>query len=203
VTFEIQGGTWFDRVPPPAFPVSAAERRTTLNGAAAQLARRGLGLLTDLRINGEAFQHQGVWHVDLQSEQDYWRARLHPGTPTPSLRSQLSRVWIEERAPDFPDAPGSPSADPYEVWQRLAPGPDAPCLRRPVPARTVRHLHGRRIIQVTPLGWAWNLRAISEPYDRNGEITVNCCSAEHYYRWLNDGRAADVAPLPLYVLWTE
>lgn len=201
--FEVEGGDWFDRTPPPAVPVPAADLLGDLDSRPALLIRSGVGVLSGLRIFGEAYEHHGRPHVDLQSEEGYWRARLNPGTPAPALRTPLERVRVEYRQVDEQAPAPATAADAYEVWDRLAPGPDTPGLRVPVPARTVRHLHGRRIIQVTPLGWAWDLRAISEPYDLDGDITLNCCSAQDYYRWLIFGTPPPVAPLPLYLLWTE
>lgn len=205
-SLSIDGGDWFSATPPAAVPVPAATMVGNLTALSAMVTRPNIGVLTDMRVFGEATAVEGVLYADLLSEHDFWRSRLHPGTAVPALRVPLDRVWVEHRldppaAQPAQEAPAS--GDLYDVWRRLSPGPDVPGARIPRPARGVSHLHGRRIIQVTPIGYAWNLRAISEPYDLDGEITVMCTAAEDYYSWIIDGSQPEAVPLPLYLLWCE
>ncbi|MFE0107100.1 hypothetical protein, partial [Streptomyces sp. NPDC059009] len=122
-------------------------------------------------------------------------------------RVPLDRLFLEHRLeydPEHPTAASPPQADPNSVLRRLAPRPDLPGVRAPMPARSVTHLHGRRIIQVNPLGFAWDLRAISEPYQNaEGDIVLNLTSAYEYHRWLLTGADPDAVPVALYLLWTE
>ncbi|GAA1930647.1 hypothetical protein [Streptantibioticus ferralitis] len=205
---EIEGGEWYRAVPPPAVPVPARHMPPELHGKPALAVIDGLGALHDLRILGDAHQDQtGRW-VNVVPELDYWRTHITPGTSAPARRVPLDQVWVEHRLPyeasaERPFTAAVPASDPNALLRRLAPGPGTPGGRTPLPARTVPHLHGRRIIQVNPLGFAWNLRAVSEPYDLDGEITVNVVSAHDYYRWVITGKAPDPTPIALYLLWTE
>lgn len=201
--------TWHEAVPPAAVPVPA-QHVPELPTARAVAVVPGHGVVSDLRILGEAQPDgDGVTRVDLVPELDYWRTRIIPGTPVMPRRLELTHVWVEHRLNYDPDAEHQaqqlPSpGDARALLRRVAPAPDQPGSRVPVPARTVPYLHGRRIIQVTPLGFAWDLRAVSEPYqDIEGEIMLNLASAWDYYRWLLTGTPSDPVPVPLYTLWTE
>ncbi|GAA2100531.1 hypothetical protein GCM10009801_73130 [Streptomyces albiaxialis] len=201
--------TWHQAVPPAAVPVPAAHV-AELHRARAIASLPGIGLLHDLRVLGEARRDaDGTDRLDLVPELDYWRTRITPERPVIPRRVDVDRVWIEHRLDYEPDEdqeqrPVPPPGDAGALLRRLAPGPDQPGARTPVPARTVAHLHGRRIIQATPLGFAWDLRAVSEPYDTDGEIVLNLTSAYDYHRLLLTGQAPDdLTPCPLYLLWTE
>jgi hypothetical protein len=201
---EVDGGEWYRAVPPPAVPMPAAHI-PDLHGERAVLSEPGIGIVHDLRVLGDA-QHDaaGSW-ADVVPELDYWRTQVSPGR-VPSRRVPLDRLYIEHRLAYDPEQPRAdrPRADANAILRRLAPSCDLPGVRTPMPARTVTHLHGRRIIQVTPLGFAWDLRAISEPYQNGeGDIVLNLTSAHEYYRWLITGIEPDVVPIGLYLLWTE
>ncbi|MEU3356101.1 hypothetical protein [Streptomyces sp. NPDC037389] len=208
-SLEISGGDdWFRAVPPSAVPVPAA-MLSDLHRQRAIAAFDGVGLLHDLRILGDAHHEAHGTSVDVVPELDYWRTRFSPATPVAARRLPIDQVWVEHRL-DYqrPAEPGqeppSSAGAPAALLRRIAPGPSQPGARTPVPARTVGHLHGRRVIQSTPTGWAWDLRAVSEPYqNEEGEITLNATSANDYYRWIITGTLPEAIPLPLYLLWTE
>ncbi|AWN32614.1 hypothetical protein DKG71_42295 (plasmid) [Streptomyces sp. NEAU-S7GS2] len=166
------------------------------------------GIVTDLRVIGDARTDGTTTWCTVAADLDYWRARVSPGSSIPTRRVAIENLWIEHRLDYVPPAPGEQQqeldpGDGLALFRRMAPGAGSPAARMPVRARTAPNLHGRRIIQVTPMGFAWDLRAISEPYDRAGEITVNLCSAHDYYRWLITGQPPEPTPLGLYLLWTE
>ncbi|MGW5119174.1 hypothetical protein ACWEQ8_27580 [Streptomyces noursei] len=201
---EIEGGDWYHAVPPPAVPVPAANLADLDGGRAIETA--DAGVLTDLRIVGATSRESGATFCTVMTELDYWRARLSPGQAVAARSVPIERLWVEHRlayTPPTPDSQPRPAPDGFAIFRRLAPTAGSPTARMPVPARTVPHLHGRRIIQVTPLGFAWDLRAVSEPYDLDGEVTVNVCSARDYFRWVVTGHRPEPAALGLYLLWTE
>ncbi|GAA2687012.1 hypothetical protein [Streptomyces lunalinharesii] len=203
---EIDGGDWYHAVPPPAVPVPAANL-ADLDGQRA-IETADAGVLTDLRIVGATSREGATTSCTVTTELDYWRARLSPGQAVAARSVPIDRLWVEHRLAYIPpssDAQPARSAtgDEFAIFRRLAPTANSPAARMPVRARTVSHLHGRRIIQVTPLGFAWDLRAISEPYDLDGEVTVNVCSARDYYGWVISGRRPEPTALGLYLLWTE
>ncbi|MDJ0345890.1 hypothetical protein QMK19_35240 [Streptomyces sp. H10-C2] len=203
---EVEHGEWYRAVPPPAVPMPAAQMPPDLHGKPAIAVTPGHGLLADLRVLGSVRRDpDGSAWVDVVTEADYWRTQISPGSVTQARPVRLDHLWIEHRLEpdDRAQVPG-PAGDPQALLRRLAPGPDSPGARTPVPARTVPHLHGRRIIQTTPLGWAWDLRAVTEPYeDDQGDILVNLTSAHDFYRWQITGHPPDVVPCGLYLCWTE
>lgn len=202
---EITGGEWYRAIPPPAVPVPASNTPDLAGRRAIEVAD-DTGIVADLRVYGDARTEGPTTWCTVTTELDYWRARVSPGSPVPTRRVPIERLWIEHRLSYTPPEPGEQPEDPddrFALFRRLAPAPGSPAARVPVRARMVPNLHGRRIIQVTPLGFQWDLRAISEPYDRDGEITVNLCSAHDYYRWRITGQPPEPTPLGLYLLWTE
>ncbi|MFD8386173.1 hypothetical protein ACFV2X_48035 [Streptomyces sp. NPDC059679] len=205
---QVEGGHWYRAVPPPAVPVPAVHMPPDLHGQRAIVSGQA-GILHDLRVMGDA-QHSpdGTTWLNVVPELDYWRAKIAPGSIASPQRVPIADVWIEHRLPYEPThgdkaTSSTPAGAPDTLLRRLAPQPNHPGARTPVPARTVPHLHGRRIIQATPLGFAWDLRAVSEPYEADHEITLNLLSANDYYRWLITGDAPEVTPSALYLLWTE
>ncbi|WP_434600099.1 hypothetical protein [Streptomyces sp. A5-4] len=206
---EVEGGTWYRAVPPSAVPMPAAQMPVDLHGQRAVISEPGIGILHDLRILGSARQEHGVTWLDVVPELDYWRTKISPG-PVATRCLPIDQIYIEHRlaydppAADVVVAPPAATADPASLLRRLAPRPDMPGVRTPVPARGITHLHGRRIIQVAPLGFAWDLRAVSEPYqDSAGDIVLNLTAAYDYYRWVITGAEPDITPIGLYLLWTE
>ncbi|BBG20774.1 hypothetical protein RVR_P233 (plasmid) [Actinacidiphila reveromycinica] len=198
-------GEWFRAVPPPAVPVPAANIPEP-HGQPALVVLPGEGVQHDLRVLGDIHRDgDGKAWLDVVGEADYWRRQINPGSIAQTRRHQIDHVWVEHRLPpDNRAVPPPPAGEPQALLRRLAAGPDSPSARTPVPARTVPHLHGRRIIQVTPLGFAWDLRAISEPHEsHDGEIVLTLTSAYDYHRWLLTGHAPDGVSIPLYLLWTE
>ncbi|MFH8993142.1 hypothetical protein [Streptomyces sp. NPDC017940] len=201
---EIEGGEWYRAVPPPAVPMPAANMPPDLHGARAILSDTGTGSIYDLRILGDAHRGTGNPEVDVVPELDYWRAKIQPDRPVHPRRVPLSQIYIEHRLPYEPGAEPTAPAEPAFLMRRLAPRPEQPGARTPVPARSVGTLHGRRIIQVTPLGFRWDLRAVSEPFeDDNHDIVVHLTSAQEYYQWVLAGIDPEPVAIGLYLLWTE
>ncbi|MFK8851607.1 hypothetical protein [Streptomyces sp. Ac-502] len=182
---QILGGDWYLAVPPPAVPVPAAHV-PDLPGRRAIETCPGTGIITGLRI----YSTDDPATCTVVTELDYWRARIVPGGPVPTRRVPVDRLHVEHRLPYEPPPVGEQpeaGADQFGIFRRIAPAPDSPAARTPVPARDVRNLHGRRLVQVAPTGFAWDLRAVSEPYDQDGEVTANVTSAHDYYRWVITG----------------
>ncbi|MDI3390153.1 hypothetical protein QIS99_28765 [Streptomyces sp. B-S-A8] len=201
---------WYRQVPPSAVPVPAAHMPPDLHGHRGIVADPDVGIITDLRIIGTVRHGSDGAVVDVLPEIDYWRSRIIPDRPVYPRRVPLERLYVEHRLPyeaptaDQPVPPEPSSADAGALLRRLAPAPDQPGARIPVPARTVTNLHGRRVIQSTQLGFAWNLRAISEPYETaDHDIRVNLCGVEAYFRWVITGVQPEPVPVDLYLLWTE
>ncbi|MFI5752437.1 hypothetical protein ACIBBE_42825 [Streptomyces sp. NPDC051644] len=208
---KIEGGdAWYRAVPPPAVPVPAVNMPPDLHGERAILSDPGTGSIYDLRILGDVRRDSGSATVNVVPELDYWRTTIAPHRPVHPRTVPLEHVFIEHRLPYEPPGqdqlPPEPprTGDADYLLRRIAPGPDQPGARTPVPARTVGNVHGRRIIQATPLGFSWDLRAISEPYETEAhDIVVNLTSAHEYYRWILTGSHPDPVPIGLYLLWTE
>lgn len=201
---EIEGGEWYRAVPPPAIPMPAANMPAELHGARAMLSDTGTGSIYDLRILGDAHRGDGEPRVDVVPELDYWRTKIQPDRPVHPRRVPLDHVYVEHRLAYEPGAEAKTPADADFLLRRLAPRPEQPGARTPIPARSVGTLHGRRIIQVTPLGFRWDLRAVSEPFeDDNHDIVVHLTSAHEYYQWLLTGIDPEPVAIGLYLLWTE
>ncbi|MFI1831319.1 hypothetical protein ACH41E_33470 [Streptomyces sp. NPDC020412] len=197
---------WYLAIPPPAVPVPAAHASGELHGRPAMVSVPGVGVLHDMRCVG-GLHRDGV---ALVPEVDYWRAEFEVGRGLTPQRIDVDHVFIEHRLayeappgsapPPRPPLPGDPQA----LLRRISPRPDLPSGRIPVPARTVGHLHGRRIIQVTKLGFAWDLRAVSEPYeDPQHGLAVRLTSVPEYYRWTITGEDPNPVPIGLHLLWSE
>ncbi|MEU8623075.1 hypothetical protein [Streptomyces sp. NPDC048623] len=201
----IASGDWMLSVPPPAVPVPAAHVMD-LHGRAAMASDPGVGVLHDLRIVGDRDRD----FVHVVTELDFWRSQYDAARPLNPRRLPIEDVYVEHRLPYEPPSPGAtpppppPTSNPSALLRRLAPRPDLPGGRTPVPARTAGHIYGRRIIQATPLGFAWDLRAVSEPYDDKAlGIVVRLTSVPEFYRWLLTGSDPNYQPVSLHLLWTE
>ncbi|MET9162081.1 hypothetical protein ABZX56_30535 [Streptomyces parvulus] len=203
---EIEGGdAWYRAVPPAAVPMPA-RHMPDLHGARAILTDPAVGCIYDLRILGDSDGQ----HVTVVPEIDYWRTRITPERPIHPRRVPIDQVHVEHRLAYDPPPPGQLPPEPPRthaadyLLRRLSPRPDQPGARTPVPARTVGNVHGRRIIQATPLGFSWDLRAISEPYENDHhDIVVNLTSAHEYYAWALTGAHPSPIPIGIYLLWTE
>ncbi|MCW8383949.1 hypothetical protein [Streptomyces justiciae] len=207
---EFEGEAWYRAVPPPAIPMPAVHMPPDLHGERAIISDPDVGTLYDVRVLGSVHRDAaGAW-ANIVPELEYWRAKIHPERPIYPRRVPLEHVYIEHRLPyEAPEAgqlpPPPPDAStPAYLLRRLAPSPDQPGARTPVPARAVGNLHGRRIIQTNPMGFSWDLRAISEPYENDKhDIVVNLTSAHEYYTWLLTGAHPNPVPIGIWLLWTE
>jgi hypothetical protein len=106
--------------------------------------------------------------VSVQEEADYYRARSGVKN-TMRFAAGVSRVWVEQYVsqPDLDDDLGADDeiAPSCNAWlSDVVDDPGAPRLIRPVPARDVHALTGRRVIHVRGQGTiATGLRAVGEP----------------------------------------
>lgn len=207
---EFEGDAWYRAVPPPAIPMPAVHMPPDLHGERAILADPGIGTICDLRVLGTIRHDASEPSVAVVPELDYWRTKIQPEHPVYPRHVPLARLYIEHRLPYEPPAAGElpppppQASDAAQLLRRLAPQADQPGARIPIPARSAGSLHGRRIIQTNPMGWAWDLRAISEPYENDKhDIVVNLTSAHEYYAWILTGRDPDPIPIGIWLLWTE
>lgn len=196
---EVDGGDWYEAVPPPVIPVPAPHVPDLAHRAA--MLSTSYAVAHDMRVVTDAQQdHDGVWRVDIAPEIDYWRGICDAG-PVTYQRVPLPQVWVEQRLTG--NHPHAPADTATALLRRLTPDAEHPGWRWPEPARTTR-LHGRRLIQVSKLGFAWDLRAVSDPYETpDGTIVVNIASTRDYFRWICTGHAPHVTPVPIYLLWAE
>ncbi|MFJ2819104.1 hypothetical protein [Streptomyces sp. NPDC087294] len=207
---EFEGDAWYRAVPPAAVPVPAVHMPSDLHGARAILSDPAVGTVYDLRVLGDIQHHGTTPTAAVVPEIDYWRTKIYPGRPVHPRHIPLADLSIEHRLPYQPPeagelpAPPPQTTDPGYLMRRLAPRPDHPGARTPIPARAAGNLHGRRIIQVNPLGFTWDLRAISEPFENDQhDIVVNLTSAHEYYAWLLAGFDPNPKPIGIWLLWTE
>jgi len=127
--------------------------------------------------------------VSVQDEADYYRA-LSGVKNTMRFAAGVSRVWVEHYVsqPDLDDDLGADDkiAPSCNAWlSDVVDDPGAPRLIRPVPARSVHALTGRRVIQVRGDGTiATGLRAVGEPsWTHDGTIIVPVIDERDWYLW--------------------
>jgi hypothetical protein len=162
--------------------------------------------------------------VGVQEEADYYRALS--GVPdTPRLAAGVSRVWVEQYIghpqgrPDGCGDGGSQTggracdgADPQ--WNRdawladVTEDPGQPRVFRPVPARTVPALTGRRLIHLAGGGEVTtDLRAVGESaWTADGTIVVPVVDEPDWYLWAsrsNNERHPSLRAVEISSLWVE
>jgi len=151
--------------------------------------------------------------VSVQDEADYYRA-LSGVKDTPRFAAGVSRVWVEQYVsqPDDDDddlAADDKIAPSSNAWlSDVVDDPGAPRLIRPVPARSVHALTGRRVIHVRGDGTtATDLRAVGEPsWTHNGTIIVPIIDEHDWYLWTarsNNMRHPSMRSMEVSSLWVE
>jgi hypothetical protein len=150
--------------------------------------------------------------VSVQDEADYYRA-LSGVKSTMRFAVGVSRVWVEQYVsqPDRDDDLGAEGeiAPNTDAWlSDVVDDPGAPRLMRPVPARAVHSLTGRRVIHVGGDGMiATDLRAVGEPsWTDGGTIIVPVIDEHHWYLWTmhsNNLRHPSLRAVEISFLWVE
>jgi hypothetical protein len=151
--------------------------------------------------------------VSVQDEADYYRA-LSGVKDTPRFAAGVSRIWVEEfvSQPDLADetvGDGDEIAPSSNAWlSDVVDDPGAPRIIRPVPARSVHALTGRRVIHVPGEGTiATDLRAVGEPsWTHDGTIIVPVTDEHDWYLWTmrsNNMRHPSLRAVEISSLWVE
>jgi len=150
--------------------------------------------------------------VSVQEEADYYRA-LSGVKNTMRFAVGVSRVWVEQYVsqPDLDDDLGADDeiAPSCNAWlSDVVDDPGVPRLIRPVPARSVHALTGRRAIHVRGDGTiATGLRAVGEPsWTRDGTIIVPVVDEHDWYLWTersNNMRHPSMRSMEVSSLWVE
>lgn len=150
--------------------------------------------------------------VSVQEEADYYRA-LSGVKGTPRLAAGVSRVWVEQYVsqPDSGDdlATEGETGPNRNAWlSDVVDDPGAPRLIRPVPARAVHALTGRRVIHVGGDGTiTTELRAVGEPaWTGDGTIILPVIDEHDWYLWAarsNNLRHPSLRAVEISSLWAE
>ena len=150
--------------------------------------------------------------VSVQEEADYYRA-LSGLKNTMRFAVGVSRLWVEQYVsqPDLDDDLGADDeiAPNCNAWlSDVVDDPGVPRLIRPVPARSVHALTGRRVIHVRGEGAiATGLRAVGEPsWTRDGTIIVPVVDERDWYLWTersNNMRHPSMRSMEVSSLWVE
>jgi len=151
--------------------------------------------------------------VSIQEEADYYRA-LSGEENTPRLAAGVSRVWLEQYVsqPDGDDGSvvgdGQTPANPNSWLSEVIDDPGAARLIRPVPARVVHALTGRRVIQVGGDGTiTTDLRAVGESaWTDDGTIVVPIIDEHDWYLWAkrsNNLRHPSLRAVKISSVWVE
>jgi hypothetical protein len=150
--------------------------------------------------------------VSVQEEADYYRA-LSGVESTMRFAVGVSRVWVEQYVsqPDTDDRLGAEGeiAPNSNAWlSDVVDDPGAPRLIRPVPARGVHAMTGRRVIQVRGDGTiVTDLRAVGEPtWTDGGTIIVPVIDEHDWYLWTmrsNNMRHPSLRAVEISSLWVE
>jgi hypothetical protein len=150
--------------------------------------------------------------VSVQEEADYYRA-LAGVQNTPRLAAGVSRVWVEqyvsqaENQLDTHEDADLPSNG--NAWLAgVTENPARPRVIRPVPARTVHALMGRRVIHVAGDGEiTTDLRAVGESsWTAAGTIIVPLVDEYDWYQWAsrsNNLRHPSLRAVETSSLWVE
>jgi len=150
--------------------------------------------------------------VRVQEEADYYRA-LSGVKDTPRLAAGVSRVWVEQyvghaERQQSVSQDADPQSNPNAWLADVANDPGQPRLFRPVPARTVHALTGRRVIHVARDGEiTTDLRAVGESaWTREGAIVVPVVDEPDWYLWAsrsNNERHPSLRAVEITSLWVE
>lgn len=178
----------------------------------------GLGWRDGLRIVSEVQDLRGQDGrvveptVSVQEESDYYRA-LSGVKGTSRLAAGVSRIWVEQyvgQAEREQSVQGGtdPQRNPDAWLADVIEDPGQPRVFRPVPARTVHALTGRRVIHVAGDGEiTTDLRAAGESvWTTDGTIVVPVVDEPDWYLWAsrsNNERHPSLRDVEISSLWVE
>jgi hypothetical protein len=151
--------------------------------------------------------------VRVQEEADYYRA-LSGVKGTPRLAAGVSRVWVEqyvghaERQQSMQQDDSDPQSNPNAWLADVTDDQGQPRVFRPVPARTVHALTGRRVIHVASGGEVTtDLRAVGESaWTTDGAIVVPVVDESDWYLWSsrsNNLRHPSLRAVEISSVWVE
>jgi|BarGraIncu00222A_1022003.scaffolds.fasta_scaffold02235_5 hypothetical protein len=150
--------------------------------------------------------------VRVQEEGDYYRALS--GVPgMPRLAAGVSRIWVEqyvshrERHQNM-NEDIDPQLNPNAWLAEVTEDQGQPRVFRPVPARTVHALTGRRVIHLASGGEiTTDLRAVGESaWTNDGTIVVPVVDEPDWYVWAsrsNNERHPSLRAVEISSLWVE
>jgi hypothetical protein len=150
--------------------------------------------------------------VKVQEEGDYYRA-MSGVEDMPRLAAGVSRIWVErymghaQRQTNSREAI-EPQSNPNAWLADVTENPGAPRIFRPVPARTMHALTGRRVIHVGAGGEiTTDLRAVGESaWTSGGTIVVPVVDEADWYLWAsrsNNQRHPSLRAVEISSLWVE
>ena len=188
--------SWLPTPPAPVVPTPVGQRRN-LRGQRVIVGDADHGWRGDLRAD-DPIDHRGHLAVPVLHELDYYRAELTK-TETTTRLVPASEVWVEQ----ITETPPAPEASSGDVLSRLV-NLDAPPPRAPIAARDMPRLTGCRVVLVAPAGTRRDVRASSEPYQRDdATICVRVCPEPDWYRWTLTGQTPTSTAAPIYLIWAE
>ncbi|WP_025273492.1 hypothetical protein [Haloglycomyces albus] len=167
-----------------------------MDGVRAVCGESGIGWVADMRAYPPITEDR-VLLVPVATEADHYRAVDESDRPRTQLW-KADRVWIEA----FNTNNGKVLAPMPTLFERLI-DPDRPPSRAPIPASDIAFLAGRRL-------WWWHLeafrdnyRAVSEPFEEDGEIFVRITDEKSWYRWRQVGTRPRVLDAFIQHLWAQ
>lgn len=188
---------WFPTAPAPIVPVPAADV-SQLRGRRVVTGSPEHGWRYDLRAD-DPVADGGEVLVPVLGEYDYYRAEIDQVEVFAPL-VPVERVWVEQPEPD---SAGRAEEEQRDLLARLV-VLDTPPVRRPVPARDMPRLTGRRVVVMSPTKERRDLRATTEAYQAaEDRICVRVCGESDWYQWAFTGQPATGTAVPIYLIWVE
>jgi hypothetical protein len=186
---------WVPEPPRPITPVPAAGH-DDLRGKRVLVGHPGLGWRGDLRSDTAVVQGSRTY-IPVLTEQEWYRAEAEQmETFAPLI--PIDRVWVE--VPSDKVVPDDGGTDLFDRLVSL----DGPAVRRPVSARLIGGLSGRRVVRMSPTGEHRDLRAVTEVHQNaEGDICVRVARELEWYRWAWTGQTPKTLEVPVYLLWVE
>ncbi|MFC4334850.1 hypothetical protein [Salininema proteolyticum] len=167
-----------------------------MDGARAVCGEAGIGWRADQRAYPPVTVERKLL-VPIAPESEHYRAADDGEDPATELW-EADQVWIETLAPNT----GKLLAPMPTLFERLV-NPDIPPSRTPIPAADVAFLLGRRL-------WWWSresfhddYRALSEPFEEDGDIFVRITDEASWYRWQRLGSRPRVTDAFIQHLWAQ
>lgn len=185
---------WLPRPPRPVVH-SPAAGRSDLRGRRVLVGQPGVGWRGELRADSAVVQASRTY-VPVLTEQEWYRAEAEQ-LETFAALVPVERVWVEALGAPVPEERAT------DLFARLV-SLDAPAERRPLPAREVPSISGRRVVRVDVDGEHRDLRAVTEPYQNaESDICVRVCRELDWYRWGWTGQPPRTLEVAVYLLWAE